>query len=230
MFAVPGPRLASIVLPVYNQADHIADVVQGHRVMLDWLWPDHELILVTNGCRDDSVAICRGLAEQHPTVRTLDLPVGGWGRAVLAGLRSAHGDVLCYTNSARTTPEVLALMLSYARAYPDVVLKANRRLRERRRRRLGSLLYNLEARALFDLAVWDINGTPKIFPRSFDRLVELRREDDLLDLEFVATCQRAGYPVIEVPVLAITRHSGASTTNLRSAMRMYAGAIRLRLQ
>lgn len=230
MFAAEAPRRVSIILPVYNQADHIAGVAEAHLAMLDRLWPEHELLLVTNGCRDDSVAVCIELAERHPTVRTFDLPVGGWGRAVRAGLRRAEGDVLCYANSARTTPEVLALMLSYARVYPDVVLKANRRLRERLRRRLGSLLYNLEARALFDLAVWDINGTPKIFPRSFDRLRELRREDDLIDLEFVATCQRAGYPIVEIPVLSTTRHGGASTTDFRSAVRMYAGAIRMRMQ
>ncbi|MDQ3645198.1 MAG: glycosyltransferase [Actinomycetota bacterium] len=224
------PSRVSVVLPVYNQGDHIAGVAEAHLAMLDRLWPEHELLLVTNGCRDDSVAVCTELAERHPTVRTFDLPVGGWGRAVRAGLRRAEGDVLCYTNSARTTPEMLALMLSYARAYPHVVVKANRRLRERLRRRLGSLLYNLEARALFDLAVWDINGTPKVFPRSFDQLGELRREDDLFDLEFVVTCQRAGYPIVEIPVLSTTRHGGASTTDLRAAVRMYAGAIRLRLQ
>ena len=45
-------------------------------------------------------------------------------------------------------------------------MKANRKIRDNWRRRLGSLLYNLECRALFDLANWDINGTPKVFPRA----------------------------------------------------------------
>ena len=68
---------------------------------------------------------------------------------------------------------------------PSVVLKANRRIRESRRRRLGSLLYNIECRALFDLSVWDINGTPKIFPRSFDalRALQPRRRPDRLRVQ-----------------------------------------------
>ena len=104
-------------------------------------------------------------------------------------------------------------MLAYALAYPEVVLKANRRIRESRRRRLGSLLYNLECRALFDLSVWDINGTPKIFPRKFDQLLALRRDDDLIDAEFNIVCRDQGYPVLEVPILATERHGGKSTTD-----------------
>jgi hypothetical protein len=116
------------------------------------------------------------------------------------------------------------LTLAYALAYPEVALKANRRIRESRRRRLGSLIYNLECRALFDLSVWDINGTPKIFPRSFDKLLALTRDDDLLDCEFNVVCRTNGYPMIEVPILATERHGGRSTTNYSSAIRMYTGA------
>jgi hypothetical protein len=118
-------------------------------------------------------------------------------------------------------------MLVYSIVYPTVVLKANRRIRESFQRRLGSLLYNLECRALFDLSVWDINGTPKIFPRSFEKLLQLTRDDDLIDLEFNIVCKDEGYPVLEVPILATERRSGRSTTNLHSAIDMYTGAYRL---
>jgi glycosyltransferase involved in cell wall biosynthesis len=223
-------RSLSVILPVHNQGDHIAAVIASHLDVLRRVWTaaPYELLLVTNGCTDDSVAVCTALSQREPAVRTIDLPRGGWGRAVRAGLAAAEGDILCYTNSARTTSEMLALMLAYSSAYPDVVLKANRRIRESFRRRLGSLFYNLEARALFDLAVWDINGTPKIFPRSFDALVGLEREDDLIDLEFVVACRERDYPVVEIPLLATTRHGGSSTTNYGSALRMYRGALQMR--
>ena len=119
-------------------------------------------------------------------------------------------------------------MLQYAYVEPRTVIKANRKIRESWRRRLGSLLYNLECRALFDLSVWDINGTPKVFPRSFAKLLELTRDDDLVDLEFLVQCRRASYPVLEVPVFSTRRHGGKSTTGLRSAVKMYLGAWRLR--
>jgi hypothetical protein len=115
----------------------------------------------------------------------------------------------------------------YATTYRNVVVKANRKIRDSWRRRLGSLVYNLECRALFDLPTWDINGTPKVFPRSFGKLLELEREDDLIDAEFNAICRREGYQVIEVPVLSTRRHGGTSTTNYGSALKMYWGAWQL---
>jgi hypothetical protein len=147
---------------------------------------------------------------------------------VKLGLRESRGDLLCYTNSARTTGQDLTLLLLYAITWPQVVVKANRKIRESFRRRLGSLLYNLECRALFDLNVWDINGTPKVFPRSFAKLLELTKDDDLIDAEFLARCRLEDYRVLEVPIFSARRHGGKSTTGWRSAVRMYWGAWQLR--
>jgi hypothetical protein len=61
-------------------------------------------------------------------------------------------------------------------------------------------------------------------------LLQLCREDDLLDAEFNAVCRRADYPVIEVPILDTTRRSGRSTTSWRSAVKLYLGAFGLRRQ
>lgn len=219
----------SVVLPVHDQADHIAAVVEEHVAALATLPHPFELLLVPNGCHDDSPAICAGLAERHPEVRTLVLDRGGWGRAVRHGLAEAEGATLCYTNSARTDPGDLRRALAYAAALPeDVVVKANRKIREGVVRRAGSLLYNLECRALFDLSAWDINGTPKVFPRAFDRLLSLTRDDDLIDTEFALVCRAEGYPMIELPLFSTRRAGGRSTTGFKTAFRLYRGAFELK--
>ncbi len=221
-------RLISIILPVYNQADHIGEVVAEYEATLAGLRYPYELILVPNASRDASEEVCRGLAERNANVRVVTSAKGGWGRAVRLGLQHARGDILCYTNSARTSAQNLGLLLLVAIRSPDTVVKANRRIRESWRRRLGSLLYNLECRALFDLPYWDINGTPKVFPREFSKLLALRRNDDLIDLEFHVICRREGYPMLEVPIFSSRRHGGSSTTRLRSALKMYWGVVQMR--
>ncbi len=220
--------LISIVLPVRNQADHIGPILEEYERVLDRLESPYEMLLVVNASGDTTARVCRDLAVAKPSRRVLESDRGGWGLAVKLGLAAAKGDLLCYTNSARTRAEDLSLLLLYARAYPNTVVKANRKIRDSFLRRLGSLIYNLECRALFDLSNWDINGTPKVFPRQFERLLALERDDDLIDLEFHVVCRREGYPVIEVPTLSARRHGGRSTTRLPSAVRMYLGAIRLR--
>ncbi|MCB1005928.1 MAG: glycosyltransferase [Acidimicrobiales bacterium] len=222
------PPEVSVVLPVHDQADHIAGVVDDVVDALAGSVPPHEVLLVPNGCRDDSAAVCERLAERHAVVASHPLDRGGWGRAVRHGLTAAGGDLLCYTNSARTDPDDLRRALVYASALPEpVVVKANRKIREGVVRRAGSLLYNLECRALFDLSAWDVNGTPKVFPRSFDRLLRLTRDDDLIDTEFALACRDEGYPMIELPLFSTRRAGGRSTTGWRTALRLYRGALEL---
>jgi len=153
------------------------------------------------------------------------MEIGGWGRAVKAGLNVATGDFICYSNSARTSAQDLSLLLLYAAVNENRVIKANRKIRDNIVRRLGSLLYNLECRALFDIPYWDINGTPKVFPKEFVSLFELTRDDDLIDLEFVAFCKQNNYPLLEVPIYSQRRHGGKSTTNIKSAIKMYLNAL-----
>ncbi|MBI4863651.1 MAG: glycosyltransferase [Candidatus Riflebacteria bacterium] len=220
-------RLISVILPVHDQADHIARIVVEHEEALARLQYPHEMLLVVNGCRDRSLDECQALQARFPTIRVVASERGGWGLAVRIGLGEARGDLICYTNSARTSTKELMLFLLYATVHPGVVIKANRKIRESWRRRLGSLLFNLQCRFLFDLPCWDINGTHKVFPRSFHKLLELSREDNLIDAEFNVVCRREGYPMIEVPVISVRRHGGESTTGYRAAVGMYFGAFQL---
>ncbi len=219
--------MISIVLPVYNQADHIGQIIDQYLLALEKVPSNFEIILVPNACRDSSAQVCQAIARKNSAARVIETAKGGWGHAVKLGLAEAKGELLCYTNSARTSPEILTLLLLYAVVHPNVVLKANRKIRDNIMRRLGSLLYNLECRAFFDLPVWDINGTPKVFPRAFSALLKLQRDDDLIDAEFNAICRRENYPILEVPVLSTKRHSGKATTNFNSAFKMYLGAYQL---
>jgi glycosyltransferase involved in cell wall biosynthesis len=224
--SITKDTLVSIVLPVYNQAEHIAGIMREYEAALTRLHNPHEFILVVNGCRDNSLEVCRALAGEIKSVRVVDSERGGWGLAVKMGLQAARGDLLCYANSARTNASDLLLMILYAVANPDSVVKAHRRSREDLIRRLGSFLYNLQCRVMFDLPTWDVNGTPKVFSRGIFNTIPLTFDGDLVDLEFFVRCKERGWLVLEVDTYRWQRHSGESTTKYRSALRLYYGAYR----
>lgn len=224
--SITKDTLVSIVLPVYNQAEHIAGIMRGYEAALTRLHNPHEFILVVNGCRDNSLEVCHALAGEIKSLRVIDSERGGWGLAVKMGLQAARGDLLCYANSARTNASDLLLMILYAVANPDSVVKAHRRSREDLIRRLGSFLYNLQCRVLFDLPTWDVNGTPKVFSRDIYNTIPLTFDGDLVDLEFFVKCKERGWLVLEVDTYRWQRHSGESTTKYRSALKLYYGAYR----
>ena len=64
-------------------------------------------------------------------------------------------------------------------------------------------------------------------PRAFVGLSNLTRSDDLLDLEFMWTCRRLDYPVVEFPIAGTPRFSGRSTTGYMTALRLYWAAFRM---
>jgi hypothetical protein len=218
----------SVILPVYRQSDHVAAVIEDYVHAVKKLPIPVNFLLVPNGGEKATEIACTELEKQYETVRSLPISSGGWGRAVREGLAAAEDDLVCYTNSSRTNSADLVLLLLYGIANPGLVIKANRKIRDGIVRRFGSLFYNLECRALYDLPMWDVNGTPKLFPRSLTPLLELERDDDLIDLEFNVICRRENYRMLEVPILSTERHGGKSTTNWSSAAKLYTGAWRLK--
>jgi len=217
----------SIILPVCNQADHVERVVDQYFAALSGLRYKFELILVVNGSTDGSLNQCQRISSREPAqIRTIVSPPG-WGSAVRAGLSEAKGEMVCFTNLARTPPEILATHISVAMANPDSLVKAERRVRRPLARKIGTLLYNFECRLLLRLPTRDVNGTPKIFGRKLLLFSQLGEDGDLLDVEFVLQCRDQGVSILELPVVAAERHGGKSTTSYRSAIRMYLGVTRL---
>ncbi len=221
-----GDIAVSVILPVRNQGDHIGKVGEMFRNALDELGRTYELIFVVNGSTDQTLELCKEMAGRFPQVKVVESQPG-WGRSVKSGIAAARGGLICYTNSARTQPDDLLLILRYGLINDRMVVKASRKVRDSLLRRLGSVIYNFEGRMLFALAVWDVNGTPKAFPNAFTEALDLTEDGDLIDLEFVVKCKLKGIPIVEVPVYVTTRHGHRSTTGLKSAWRMYTGALRL---
>jgi hypothetical protein len=224
---VTRPELVSLVLPCRNQADHIGELLLRYLEALTTTGVPFELIVVPNASTDATAEVVSELASPEPRLRVVQNAEGGWGRSVRAGLDAARGDVLAYTNTARTDPAVLPGFLARYRDQGSCLVKARREARRAPLRSFGSTIYNIEARACFGLRCSDVNGTPKVFSREFYRAARPGADGDLLDLELMVQAHRLGVPIVEIPLRGFRRHGGRSSTTLRSAWGMYAGAIRL---
>ena len=209
----------SVVLPVHNQADHIADLLGRYaRAFNKKNW---EIILVPNACRDNSPTLCRQIAVRYPFIRVVETHQGGWGLAVHAGLRKARGKFLCYTNSARTDPQTITRLFEKFKKNPEGLMKVHRRWRGNLLREGGSWLYNLECRWLLGLGTWDVNGTPKILSAELFGKLSIRSRGDFWDAELLSQCRRLKIPVSEMPLEGWARHGGKSLMSLKSAWRLY---------
>ena len=69
----------SVILPVHNQADHIGMIVEQYVQALNAASLVYEIILVVNGCRDNSVEVCKELVYRHYFIHLIETKTGGWG-------------------------------------------------------------------------------------------------------------------------------------------------------
>lgn len=114
----------SIVSPVYNEAESLAEFVrQVAAVMtpLETKGSTYELILVNDGSRDASLQIAMQLAAADPRVRVVSFSRNfGHEAASTAGLRYARGQAMVLIDSdLQDPPEVIPQMIAKWRPETD---------------------------------------------------------------------------------------------------------------
>lgn len=100
----------SVIIPVYNVAPYLPQCLdsvlsQDHRAL--------EVILIDDGSRDDSGAICDRYAGQDSRIKVIHQQNGGGAAAKNAGLQIATGEYLSFVDSDDyLEPDVYSYMLS----------------------------------------------------------------------------------------------------------------------
>lgn len=103
----------SIIVPVYNVEKYLNKCVDS---LLMQRVDDFEIILVDDGSKDGSGAICDGYAAREPgRVKVLHIDNGGQGRARNFGLDIAQGDYVGFVDSDDwVSGEMYSKLLSHA--------------------------------------------------------------------------------------------------------------------
>lgn len=88
--------LISIIIPVYNRQDLIGECVGSIRKQSH---QNFEIILIDDGSTDQTVEICRALAEEDPRIRLMTAEHGGVSAARNIGLDAAKGEYVFFIDS-----------------------------------------------------------------------------------------------------------------------------------
>lgn len=98
----------SVIIPVYNAEKTLHRCVDS---ILDQNYPDMELILVNDGSKDGSLAICNAYQTRDARVRVINKPNGGVSTARNMGLDAATGEYVLFVDSDDYVAETYFIVL-----------------------------------------------------------------------------------------------------------------------
>ncbi|MBN1320254.1 MAG: glycosyltransferase family 2 protein [Thermoleophilia bacterium] len=251
--AGPAP-LYSIVIPIHNEAECLADEVDGLVGEMEARGVDYELLLAENGSSDATPAIADALAAANPRVRALRLPAPDYGAAMKAGMLAGRGDLIVNfdidyhdVDFILKAGDVLAGVAvgrgaagatgapaaEQAGAAPGIVVgsKLVEGADDRRSpvRHFISLGFTTILRVLFDRHMDDTHGMKVLRREVVARYAPLTiMTTDLFDTELIIRARRGGVAVRALPVTVEEKRKPRSSI-ARRIPRTIRNLIRLRL-
>lgn len=205
----------SLVMPCYNEEESIAQTAPELVEVFTQGKVNLELILVNNGSRDRTGAIIDTLIDRGLPVVKVTVKVNqGYGYGILCGLERCQGRLvgyLCADGQVEAQDVYRVYQLARAQVGPCLV-KVRRRFRaDSLVRKVISCCYNVLINLLFrGLHSWDVNGSPKIFPRELLQPLALGSQDWFLDPELMIKIKLLDLPVKEINVIGRLRRGGKS--------------------
>lgn len=210
----------SVVIPVFNGAASIADVVS--RVSTVFAHLSHEIVLVDDGSKDNSAQVCRQLCEaSEGRVVFVSLSRNfGEHNAVLAGLAQTRGRaVAILDDDGQNPPEELPRMISeMERQQWDVVYGRYQHRQHHAMRRLGSWFNDLAANVMLGKPRDLYLSSFKVMNRFIvNEVIQYRGPYPYIDGLICRTTNRLG----QVPVQHAPRIAGHSNYTLRRLLRLW---------
>jgi polyisoprenyl-phosphate glycosyltransferase len=210
----------SIIIPFYNEEKNIPLVLEafnlqkneGENII------DFEVICVNDGSKDNTSYVFKKYEEQkkYPFARFISYkPNGGYGNAILTGVRSSRGDIVCWTHSdMQTDPnDVFKAFSLYTKLNNPKIIIKGRRINRSLSQVLLSLGMSIISSLILRTKLFEINAQPKLFHRSFIKELENAPKDFSLDLFMLYKAKKKGYRIKNIDVAFKDRVHGQSSWN-----------------
>ncbi|MDR3748516.1 MAG: glycosyltransferase family 2 protein [Acidobacteriota bacterium] len=200
----------SFIIPAYNESERLTHSLPKVLDYIHQQQPHSEIIVVNDGSTDETAAIVRRFAADHPEVRLLENPGNrGKGYSVRNGMLHARGDVMLFTDADLSSPigEAGKLLLAIERG-ADIAIGSRwlqAELQTERQpwyRQLYGRLFNLGLRIVLGLKYRDTQCGFKAFNRTAVRTLFTRQQVERwgFDPELLFLAGKFHLKTTEVPV------------------------------
>jgi len=228
-----------LLIPAYNEEDRIEPVLREYgRYFQQEYDGKFQLVVVLNGCRDNTLAVVQKVAADFPFISYLDFPEAiGKGGALIEGLKLApRADLIGYVDADGASPP---------RAFHDLVRRSgeadcvigSRWLKgavlhqaQTKVRQFTSRCFHVIVESLFWMHIKDTQCPCKVMRRTAVEKIHssLTIADLAFDVNLLVSLKRAGFTILEVPTEWTDKMGSKVTASLfRSSLAMFLSVVRI---
>lgn len=234
----PAPSLL-LLIPAYNEERRIKPVLLDYaQYFREHYAGKFQLVVVLNGCTDNTIGVVQEVATQYPAVSALEFPAPiGKGGALIEGLKLAPlADLIGYVDAdGATGPKAFHDLVARweeadcvigSRWLPGAVLHQS----QSGRRQFASRVFHAIVGFFFWMGIRDTQCGAKVIRRKAVEKIHstLRIADMAFDINLLYSLKRAGFKILEVPT-EWTDKIGSKVALGKTSLVMLLSVIRLRL-
>jgi glycosyltransferase involved in cell wall biosynthesis len=204
--------MITIIIPAYNEEKRIGNTLLDYTKYYNKHYPkNYEIIVVLNGCKDNTEKVVSKFTKKIKSVRYLNFPAAiGKGGAIREGLNDANGDLVGYTDADNSTrPEILHRLFAVLDLTPSLdciagsreitgAIVANKTLK----RKIMSWGFNTLVNLYFNTGIHDTQCGAKVIRKTMIPKImpNLLLSDMSFDVNFIVDVQKAGGKILEMPI------------------------------
>jgi len=230
-----------LLIPAYNEERRIEPVLREYGAYFKEHYKGpFQLVVVLNGCKDNTLGVVQNVAREFPAISALDFPEPiGKGGALIEGLKLApSADLVGYVDADGASPpqafHALAKMTDRAdcvigsRWLPGAVLHQAQPWV----RRFASRCFHFIVEFFLWLHIKDTQCPCKVMRRKAVETIypSLRIADLAFDVNLLYSLKKAGFTILEVPTEWTDKIGSKVTASLfRSSLTMFLSVVRIRI-
>ncbi len=223
----------SIIIPTYNEAESIAQLIQriGKACTSNTL--SYEIILIDDHSYDDTVSIAETFLTTHPLTIRLKQGTKGKSTSLLEGFQIAQGEVIAMIDAdLQYEPEDIPRLYHHLQKNTYDIVVARRKYQAQfswYRRVLGQIYATLFGKYWLDLP-HDIQAGLKVFRRAYLPKPTFVSTAWGFDYVFLYNAKKNGARIGDYSIPFNTREYGFSDVQLSTYIELLSGIIWLRLK
>jgi len=236
-------KKVSIVIPAHNEEQRIGRTLHYYYDYFNELLQEHErdfeLVVVLNGCTDNTLGVVQDFAQNKNKIVIVNLKEAGKGLAIIAGFKDAltrSNDLIGFVDAdMATSPNEYDELIRNIGNYDGII--ASRYIsgstvvpaRPWWKRWGSKITYEPLIFLLFGMHYYDFQCGAKLFTRKVIQTVtpQLSIGQWAIDVELLYLCKKNGFKVKEIKT--VWHDQEGSKLNIRAGLRMLGALFKLRL-